>query len=220
MNHPTGFRLRGRRGRRRPPVEGAVRQPHLWHELTHMYLAGYIVAGFLVAGVVRLALAARRRGRYVRTALVVAAHVRGAGRAGAGARRRLGRARGWPRTSRSSSPRSRDWARRPRARRSTSSAGTTTARSSTGSRSRGCCRCSRSTTRTRRVQGLDAVPPDDRPPVNVVRVAFQMMVGIGTLLALLGVVDRRDLVAPAAAAAIALVLPRGGRRRAARRWWR
>jgi cytochrome d ubiquinol oxidase subunit I len=39
-----------------------------------------------------------------------------------------------------------------------------------------------------KVQGLDAVPPADRPPVNVVRVAFQTMVGIGTLLALLGVV--------------------------------
>jgi cytochrome d ubiquinol oxidase subunit I len=38
------------------------------------------------------------------------------------------------------------------------------------------------------VQGLDAVPPADRPPVNVVRFAFQTMVGIGTLLALLSVV--------------------------------
>jgi cytochrome d ubiquinol oxidase subunit I len=38
------------------------------------------------------------------------------------------------------------------------------------------------------IHGLDAVPPSDRPPVNVVRVAFQTMVGIGTLLALLGVV--------------------------------
>jgi cytochrome bd ubiquinol oxidase subunit I len=38
------------------------------------------------------------------------------------------------------------------------------------------------------VQGLDAVPADQRPPVNVVRLAFQTMVGIGTLLALLGVV--------------------------------
>src|SRR5205814_8283597 len=36
------------------------------------------------------------------------------------------------------------------------------------------------------VTGLDAVPADERPPVNVVRVAFQTMVGIGTLLALLG----------------------------------
>jgi cytochrome d ubiquinol oxidase subunit I len=38
------------------------------------------------------------------------------------------------------------------------------------------------------VQGLETVPASQRPPVNVVRVAFQTMVGIGTLLALLGVV--------------------------------
>ncbi|MDQ6605552.1 MAG: cytochrome ubiquinol oxidase subunit I, partial [Actinomycetota bacterium] len=38
------------------------------------------------------------------------------------------------------------------------------------------------------VRGLDTVPASDRPPENVVRVAFQAMVGIGTLLALLGVV--------------------------------
>jgi cytochrome d ubiquinol oxidase subunit I len=36
------------------------------------------------------------------------------------------------------------------------------------------------------VTGLNAVPPNQRPPVNVVRIAFQTMVGIGTLLALLG----------------------------------
>lgn len=33
------------------------------------------------------------------------------------------------------------------------------------------------------VVGLDSVPAADRPPVNVVRVAFQVMVGIGTGLA-------------------------------------
>src|SRR5436309_886768 len=38
-----------------------------------------------------------------------------------------------------------------------------------------------------RVQGLDAVAPADRPPVNVVRFAFQTMVGIGTFLAALSV---------------------------------
>ena len=51
------------------------------------------------------------------------------------------------------------------------------------------------------VQGLDTVPPDDRPPVNIVRYAFQIMVGIGTLLALLGAALRAHAVAPAAAAA-------------------
>src|SRR5262249_33670972 len=38
------------------------------------------------------------------------------------------------------------------------------------------------------VEGLAAVPVDERPPVNVVRFAFQTMVGIGSLLALIGVV--------------------------------
>lgn len=32
------------------------------------------------------------------------------------------------------------------------------------------------------IVGLDAVPPEDRPPVNIVRSSFQIMVGIGTLL--------------------------------------
>jgi cytochrome d ubiquinol oxidase subunit I len=34
-----------------------------------------------------------------------------------------------------------------------------------------------------RVEGLEEVPADERPPVNVVRIAFQTMVGIGFLLA-------------------------------------
>jgi cytochrome d ubiquinol oxidase subunit I len=37
------------------------------------------------------------------------------------------------------------------------------------------------------IAGLDSVPVEDRPPVNVVRYAFQTMAGIGTGLALLGV---------------------------------
>ncbi|HEY5430111.1 MAG TPA: cytochrome ubiquinol oxidase subunit I, partial [Solirubrobacteraceae bacterium] len=39
-----------------------------------------------------------------------------------------------------------------------------------------------------RVIGLDTVPPSQRPPINVTRLSFQTMVGIGTLLALLGVI--------------------------------
>jgi cytochrome d ubiquinol oxidase subunit I len=38
------------------------------------------------------------------------------------------------------------------------------------------------------VPGLDTIPPADRPPVNITHVAFQSMVGIGTLLALAVVV--------------------------------
>jgi cytochrome d ubiquinol oxidase subunit I len=38
------------------------------------------------------------------------------------------------------------------------------------------------------VTGLDVVAPDRRPPVNIVRLSFQLMVAIGTALALLGIV--------------------------------
>jgi len=38
------------------------------------------------------------------------------------------------------------------------------------------------------VKGLEIVPAEDRPPVNVVRFAFQTMVGIGTLLSLISTV--------------------------------
>jgi cytochrome d ubiquinol oxidase subunit I len=39
-----------------------------------------------------------------------------------------------------------------------------------------------------RVIGLESVPVADRPPINIVRYAFQTMAGIGTGLALLGVI--------------------------------
>ena len=69
---PAGLRRR-RRPRRRPAARGtALLNDNLWHELVHMYLAGYIVAGFIVAGVYARA---RLRGgatRYHRTGLVVA----------------------------------------------------------------------------------------------------------------------------------------------------
>ena len=152
-----------------------------------MYLAGYIVTGFLVAGAYAFGRLRGRWGRYERTALAIPLTIAAlaspvqvlvgdwAGREVADAPAdQARRDRGPARTRRAARP-------------CTCSAGTPTARSSTGSRSPSCSRCSPSTTPTRRVQGLDAVPADDRPPVNVVRVAFQTMVGIGTLLALLGV---------------------------------
>jgi cytochrome d ubiquinol oxidase subunit I len=37
------------------------------------------------------------------------------------------------------------------------------------------------------VPGLDSVPADQRPPVNITHLAFQTMIGIGTLLALVAV---------------------------------
>ena len=122
-----------------------------------MYLAGYLVCGFIVAGVYALRVAEgqarplppHRAGRDAR--------VRVAGRAGAGDRRRLGRARG-RRAPAGQAGRDGRAAARPRAaRRSRSAASTTSsaARCASGSRSRGCSRCWPSTTRTPTIIGLD-----------------------------------------------------------------
>src|SRR3954467_14531203 len=71
MNDPDGFKI----------VDGKVTDPqpwdalintNMWHELIHMYLAGYIVAGFIVAGVYAFSWLRGRRDRYHRTGLVVA----------------------------------------------------------------------------------------------------------------------------------------------------
>ena len=78
--------------------------------------------------------------------------------------------------------------------------------------SRSSSRSSPSTTRTRRWRGWTPCPADDRPPVNVVRFAFQTMVGIGTLLALLGVVYIGTWLRQRRLPRVALVLPRSPRR--------
>ena len=174
-------------GSSNPRPLDALFNPNMWHEIIHMYLAGYIVAGFIVAGVYALAWLRGRRDHYHRTALVVtlafaslAAPVQvvvgdWAGRAS-------------PRRSRSSSRRSRGCS----ARRGSAVHARRLLRRRHGSplRHRGarsCCRCSPTTTRTGRHRAR--LRPGGGPPAGqLVRFAFQTMVGIGTGLALLGVV--------------------------------
>ena len=71
MNHPTGFRLERRRGGRRHPLAALFGNSYLWHEIVHMYIAAYIVTGFLVAGAYAWAGLRGRWGRYERTALTI-----------------------------------------------------------------------------------------------------------------------------------------------------
>src|SRR5437660_210366 len=51
MNHPGGFHLRAGRVVDVNPVKALFANSYLWHELVHMYVAGYIVTGFVVAAV-------------------------------------------------------------------------------------------------------------------------------------------------------------------------
>src|SRR5215212_5026560 len=71
MNHPRGFVLRGGQPVDVDPWRALFGNPHLWPELTHMYVAGYIVAGLLVAGAYAWRWLRGERSRYVRTALVI-----------------------------------------------------------------------------------------------------------------------------------------------------
>src|SRR3954463_576097 len=71
MNDPEGFDVVNGRVTDVRPWDALINN-HLWHELTHMYLAGYIVAGFIVAGVYAAAWLKGRRDGYHRTGLVVA----------------------------------------------------------------------------------------------------------------------------------------------------
>src|SRR4051812_14515387 len=71
MNHPGGFTMRAGRAVDVHPFSALFGNPYLWHELVHMYIAAYIVAGFLVAGAYSYARLRGRFGRYERTALAI-----------------------------------------------------------------------------------------------------------------------------------------------------
>ena len=70
MNSPSGFRIENGEVVDVKPLE-ALFNSHLAHEMVHMYLAGIIVAGFLVAAVYARAWLRGKRDRYHRTALLV-----------------------------------------------------------------------------------------------------------------------------------------------------
>ncbi len=185
MNNPVGFDIVNGQVTNARPFE-ALFNDYFWHELVHMYVAGYMVAAFLVAGVYAFAWLKGRRDKYHRTGLVVALSV-------AALASPVQIVMG-------------DWAGRTVAEDQPTKLATFEGLGQTtddapftigGIYENGEVKygieipyllsilATHNPTGT--VQGLDVVPPDDVPPVNVVRLAFQTMVGIGTGLALLGV---------------------------------
>ena len=71
MNNPSGFDIVGGEVTNVQPWTALFGNGHLWPQLTHMYLAAFIVVGFLVAGVYAFAWLKGRRGAYFRTAMVI-----------------------------------------------------------------------------------------------------------------------------------------------------
>ena len=186
MNHPGGFRLRAGKVVDVDPFKALFQNTYLWHELIHMYIAAYIVTGFILAAAYAFSRLRGRWGRYERTALAIpltiaalAAPVQIA--VGDWAARdvavtqpvKLAAIEGLYKTSRGASEHVLGWY--------------TSNQVKYGIGIPHLLSLLALHSWNARVRGLDTVPPAQRPPVNVVRVAFQTMVGIGTLMALLGV---------------------------------
>ena len=188
MNHPSGFRLENGRAVDVEPFRALFANSYFWHELVHMYLAAFLVAGFVTASVYAVARLHGRRDRYVRVAMAVPLAVAAIA---APAQVVVG-----------------DWAAREVARHQPTKLAAFEGLGHTEDgapihvggwydEQRGEVRYGVAIPKllsllafhdpAATVVGLDSVPPDDRPPVNVVRLAFATMVGIGTLMAIFGV---------------------------------
>ncbi|HEX7299151.1 MAG TPA: cytochrome ubiquinol oxidase subunit I [Solirubrobacteraceae bacterium] len=186
MNHPSGFRLQDGAAVDVKPWTALFGNGHLWPELTHMYLAGYIVAGFLVAAAYAWGWLRGRRGRYERVALAVPLTIAAlaspvqlvvgdwiARRVADDQPTKLAAFEGLAQTTRGAPIHVLGWYDDGEVR--------------YGVEIPKLLSLLAKHDPDATIRGLDAVPPADRPPVNVVRVAFQTMVGIGTMLAALSV---------------------------------
>src|SRR6266700_3779804 len=185
MNHPSGFTLVNGRATDVHPWQALFANPMFWSEYVHMYFAAFIVCGFLLGTVYAWAFLRGRRGRYERTALSIAL---GAASVAAPLQVVVG-----------------DWAARdvavyqPVKLAAMEGLATTTKGAAEhllgwynghavvwGVEIPRLLSLLAFHNPSATVRGLDIVPLADQPPVNVVRFSFQAMVGIGTLLALLG----------------------------------
>jgi cytochrome bd ubiquinol oxidase subunit I len=185
MNHPTGFTMKDGHVTDVHPFSALFANSYFWHELVHMYLAGYIVVGFLVAGAYAWGRLRGRWGRYERAALVVPLTVAAlaapaqivigdwAGRAVADEQPiKLAAFEGLAKTTKGAPEHLLGWYN-----------GKTVVG---GIDIPDLLSILAYHSPHATVQGLDTVPASDRPPVNWVRFSFQAMVFIGTGLAFLG----------------------------------
>jgi cytochrome d ubiquinol oxidase subunit I len=175
MNQPTGFSIRNGEVVDVQPLK-ALFNSNLWHELTHMYLAGFLVAGFVVASVYGYAWLRGRRDRHHQVGLVVALSVAALV---APAQLLVG-----------------DWAARTVAERQPVKLAAFEGLQETtkgapfslvgGIEVPKLLSLLAFHDPNATVKGLNTVPKDDQPPTNVVKLSFRTMVAIGSALAALG----------------------------------
>jgi len=187
MNHPSGFRLAGGKVLDVHPFTALFANSFLWPELVHMYIAGYMVVGFLLAGAYAIARLRGRWSRYERTALAIPLTIAAlaapvqiligdwVGRAVATSQPiKLAALEGLAKTTRGAPEHLLGWY--------------TEGQVKYGIAIPKLLSLLAFHNPNAVVRGLDTVPPGRQPPVNVVRVSFQLMVAIGALLALLAVI--------------------------------
>jgi cytochrome d ubiquinol oxidase subunit I len=186
MNHPRGFTLVNGRVVHVHPWSALFGNSYFWHELVHMYVAGYMVTGFAMAAVYAVAKLRGHWTRYERTALAIPLTIAAlaspvqiligdwAGREVAKSQpAKLAALEGLPRTEKGAPIHILGYY--------------TDDQVKYGVEIPKLLSLLAYHDPNHVVLGLNDVPARDRPPVNVVRFAFQTMVGIGTMLALLGV---------------------------------
>jgi cytochrome bd ubiquinol oxidase subunit I len=185
MQHPSGFRLVNGRAVDVHPLAALFGNSFLWNELIHMYVAAYIVAGFLLAAPYAIGRLRGKWGRYERTALAIPLTIAAIASpvqmlVGDWVARdvattqpiKLAAIEGLAHTTKGAPEHLLGWY--------------TNGHVKFGIAIPHMLSLLAFHNPNATVKGLDAVAPSERPPVNIERVCFQMMVGIGTLLALIG----------------------------------
>jgi cytochrome d ubiquinol oxidase subunit I len=185
MQHPSGFRLVHGRAVDVHPLAALFGNSFLWNELIHMYVAAYIVAGFVLAAPYAYRRLRGRWGRYERTAFAIPAAIAAIASpiqmlVGDWVARdvateqpiKLAAIEGLAHTTRGASEHLLGWYEGGQIK---LGIGIPKLLSLLAFHSFDA-----------KVTGLDSVPAADRPPVNITRISFQLMVGIGTGLAVLG----------------------------------
>ncbi len=185
MQHPSGFRLVNGRAVNVHPIAALFGNRFLWNELIHMYVAAYIVTGFLLAAPYAIARLRGHWGRYERTAFAVPFTVAAiasplqvligdwvARDVATEQPTKLAAIEGLAKTTRGASEHVLGWYH--------------SGKISFGIGIPHLLSILAFHSWDAKVQGLDAVPAVDRPPINITRFSFQTMVGIGTAIAVLG----------------------------------
>jgi cytochrome d ubiquinol oxidase subunit I len=178
MNNPSGFRMENGEAVDVDPWGALFGNSYLAHEMVHMYVAAYIVVGFVLGSVYGWQWLRGNRTRYVRTALTISLT---AAAVAAPVQMIVG-----------------DWAARTVAEEQPIKlASFEDLRETTegapfsippGIEIPDMLSLLAFHDPNATVTGLDSVPADDRPPVAIVRASFLTMVGIGSLLAALAAV--------------------------------